>query len=68
LKGVFFPDWRAGKRLSAMTTPQDERRQRVLVADDDQSIRQLVATIAKRENSIIDAIRDFARGKRDRET
>jgi len=37
-----------------------ERRQRVLVADDDQSIRQLVSTIVKRENLLVDAVADGA--------
>jgi CheY-like chemotaxis protein len=38
----------------------DERQmlQRVLVADDDQSIRQLVSTIVKRENFHVDAAPD----------
>ena len=38
----------------------DERQmlQRVLVADDDQSIRQLVSTIVKRENFDVDAASD----------
>jgi CheY-like chemotaxis protein len=36
----------------------EETRQRVLVADDDQSIRQLVCTIVKRENLVVDAAAD----------
>jgi len=35
-----------------------EQRQRVLVADDDQSIRQLVSTIVKREHFAVDAAAD----------
>jgi CheY-like chemotaxis protein len=35
-----------------------ETRQRVLVADDDQSIRQLVCTIVRRENLAVDAAAD----------
>src|SRR3954469_21726806 len=35
-----------------------QTRQRVLVADDDQSIRQLVSTIVKRENLLVDAVAD----------
>ena len=37
---------------------EQEQRQRVLVADDDQSIRQLVSTIVKRESFIVDAASD----------
>ena len=36
----------------------EETRQRILVADDDQSIRQLVCTIVKRENLACDAAAD----------
>jgi CheY-like chemotaxis protein len=41
-------------------TEQDEQeqQQRVLVADDDQSIRQLVTTIVKRESFTVDAAVD----------
>jgi CheY-like chemotaxis protein len=41
-----------------MPLPADATRQRVLVADDDQSIRQLVCTIVKRENLVVDAAAD----------
>ncbi len=37
---------------------EQEQRQRVLVADDDQSIRQLVATIVRRESFVVDAAAD----------
>jgi len=37
---------------------EQEQRQRVLVADDDQSIRQLVSTIVKREHFTVDAAAD----------
>ena len=37
---------------------EQEQRQRVLVADDDQSIRQLVSTIVKRERFTVDAASD----------
>ncbi|MEA2237163.1 MAG: hypothetical protein QOC81_1887 [Thermoanaerobaculia bacterium] len=40
-----------------MSLPE-ETRQRVLVADDDQSIRQLVCTIVKREDLACDAAGD----------
>jgi len=41
-------------------TPQHQQvqRQRVLVADDDQSIRQLVSTIVRREKFTVDAASD----------
>ena len=39
-------------------TTSGETRQRVLVADDDQSIRHLVCTIVKRENIGVDAVAD----------
>jgi CheY-like chemotaxis protein len=39
-------------------THQQELLQRILVADDDQSIRQLVSTIVKRERFIVDAAAD----------
>jgi CheY-like chemotaxis protein len=41
-------------------TQQNEQaqRQRVLVADDDQSIRQLVSTIVRREHFAVDAASD----------
>ncbi len=38
--------------------PSEEQRQRVLVADDDQSIRQLVSTIVKRERLAVDIAAD----------
>jgi CheY-like chemotaxis protein len=41
-----------------MPPPAGKTRQRVLVADDDQSIRQLVSTIVKRENLFVDAVAD----------
>lgn len=41
-----------------MSETPDDKRQRVLVADDDQSIRQLVCTIVKREGLIVDAAAD----------
>jgi CheY-like chemotaxis protein len=41
-----------------MPLPAGETRQRVLVADDDQSIRQLVCTIVKRESLLVDAVAD----------
>jgi CheY-like chemotaxis protein len=42
-----------------MTQQQElEQRQRVLVADDDQSIRQLVSTIVKREQFAVDVAID----------
>jgi two-component system response regulator PilR (NtrC family) len=41
-----------------MTPPAERNRQRVLVADDDQSIRQLVTTIVKREVLVVDAAAD----------
>ncbi|MEA2164605.1 MAG: hypothetical protein QOK37_2732 [Thermoanaerobaculia bacterium] len=41
-----------------MSDTPDDKRQRVLVADDDQSIRQLVCTIVKREGLIVDAAAD----------
>ena len=37
---------------------EQEQRQRVLVADDDQSIRQLVSTIVKREHFAVDVAAD----------
>jgi CheY-like chemotaxis protein len=37
---------------------EQEQRQRVLVADDDQSIRQLVSTIVRRETFRVDAAAD----------
>jgi CheY-like chemotaxis protein len=37
---------------------EQEHRQRVLVADDDQSIRQLVTTIVKRESFTVDSAAD----------
>jgi len=37
---------------------EQEQRQRVLVADDDQSIRQLVSTIVRREHFTVDAASD----------
>ena len=37
---------------------EQEQRQRVLVADDDQSIRQLVSTIVRRESFAVDAAAD----------
>jgi len=37
---------------------EQEQRQRVLVADDDQSIRQLVSTIVRRESFTVDAASD----------
>ena len=37
---------------------EQEQRQRVLVADDDQSIRQLVSTIVRRESLSVDAASD----------
>jgi len=37
---------------------EQEQRERVLVADDDQSIRQLVSTIVKRESFTVDAASD----------
>jgi CheY-like chemotaxis protein len=43
-----------------MTPHAQETRQRVLVADDDQSIRQLVSTIVKREGLLVDAAADGA--------
>lgn len=39
-------------------THQRELLQRILVADDDQSIRQLVSTIVKRERFTVDAAAD----------
>jgi CheY-like chemotaxis protein len=42
-----------------MTQPHEQRQpQRVLVADDDQSIRQLVSTIVRRERLEVDAAAD----------
>jgi CheY-like chemotaxis protein len=41
-----------------MKPPAEGTRQRVLVADDDQSIRQLVSTIVKREGLLVDAVAD----------
>ena len=41
-----------------MALPAGETRHRVLVADDDQSIRQLVCTIVTRENFTVDAAAD----------
>src|SRR6266576_2461893 len=38
--------------------PSEEQRQRVLVVDDDQSIRQLVSTIVKRERLTVDIAAD----------
>ncbi len=43
-----------------MTPPAERTRQRVLVADDDHSIRQLVSTIVKREGLFVDAVADGA--------
>jgi len=37
---------------------EQEQRQRVLVADDDQSIRQLVSTIVRRESFTVDVASD----------
>jgi len=37
---------------------EQEQRRRVLVADDDQSIRQLVSTIVRRESFTVDAAAD----------
>jgi CheY-like chemotaxis protein len=37
---------------------EQEQRRRVLVADDDQSIRQLVSTIVKRERFVVDSAAD----------
>jgi len=37
---------------------EQEQRRRVLVADDDQSIRQLVSTIVRRESFTVDAASD----------
>jgi CheY-like chemotaxis protein len=37
---------------------EQEQRQRVLVADDDQSIRQLVSTIVRRERFTVDSASD----------
>ena len=37
---------------------EQEQRQRVLVSDDDQSIRQLVSTIVKRESFTVDSAAD----------
>jgi CheY-like chemotaxis protein len=37
---------------------EQEQRQRVLVADDDQSIRQLVSTIVRREHFTVDSASD----------
>jgi CheY-like chemotaxis protein len=54
---MLFPD-KDGKKLRSIHMTQQheqEQRQRVLVADDDQSIRQLVSTIVKRETFIVDA-------------
>ena len=49
-----------GKNRPVHMTPQQEleQRQRVLVADDDQSIRQLVSTIVKREQFAVDTAID----------
>jgi len=41
-----------------MAQSQEEQLQRVLVADDDQSIRQLVSTIVKRERLAVDVAAD----------
>ncbi len=41
-----------------MAQNQEENFQRVLVADDDQSIRQLVSTIVKRERFAVDVAAD----------
>jgi CheY-like chemotaxis protein len=42
-----------------MTQPHEQRQpQRVLVADDDQSIRQLVSTIVRRERLDVDSAAD----------
>jgi CheY-like chemotaxis protein len=42
-----------------MTQPHEQRQpQRVLVADDDQSIRQLVSTIVRRESLDVDSAAD----------
>jgi len=38
--------------------PSEEQRQRVLVTDDDQSIRQLVGTIVRREHLTVDIAAD----------
>ena len=37
---------------------EQEQRQRILVADDDQSIRQLISTIVKRESFTVDVAAD----------
>ena len=41
-----------------MTYRHEQEQQRVLVADDDQSIRQLVSTIIRRENFTVDTAVD----------
>jgi CheY-like chemotaxis protein len=41
-----------------MAQNQEEHLPRVLVADDDQSIRQLVSTIVKRERFAVDVAAD----------
>jgi CheY-like chemotaxis protein len=41
-----------------MAQSQEEQLQRVLVADDDQSIRQLVSTIVRRERFAVDIAAD----------
>ncbi len=43
-----------------MAQSQEEELQRVLVADDDQSIRQLVSTIVRRERFAVDLAADGA--------
>jgi len=48
---------RDGWKTDSMT-PKEQEMQRVLVADDDQSIRQLVSTIVKRERLLVDAVGD----------
>jgi CheY-like chemotaxis protein len=41
-----------------MSTERETRKTRILVADDDQSIRQLVCTILKREHYTADCVAD----------
>ncbi|HEV3484835.1 MAG TPA: response regulator, partial [Vicinamibacterales bacterium] len=41
-----------------MLTKATEQRVKVLVADDDQSIRQLVCTIVRREGLDVDCVAD----------
>src|SRR5579884_437361 len=50
--GTSFSDY--ARRGSEMTS--EAKRPRVLVADDDQSIRQLLCTIVRREHFDVDAV------------